>query len=154
VLNGKDSRIGNGAAIGLLIFAAIADGLSLIPFVGDLVGPAFWILASVYLWRKGCGLLNAKQLATRLISMVAEMIPVVQEFPLIMAGVVAVIVFIRLEDKARAALGGDSEPAATQGPLNQEGVRLPAPEDAPAPLNVDGVRIPSLPPSEDRPLAA
>lgn len=94
-----NARIGIPAGIFWLISATVADLLSLIPFVGDIVGPLFWICFSIYLWKIGCGFLNARRLATEIISAVGEMIPVVQEFPLILVGTILVILMIVFEDK-------------------------------------------------------
>jgi hypothetical protein len=118
----------------------LADLLSLIPFVGDISGPVFWVCASVYLWKIGCGFVNAKRLATGAISTIAEMIPAIQAFPMTLAGIIIVIVMVRTEDK----LGMSKTISAMNGhasrPLNQDGIRLPA--QAMQPANVDGVRAP------------
>ena len=132
-------RMGTAGIVFWIAFAALADLLSLIPFVGDFVGPIFWVCASIYLWKVGCGLLNARRLATSLISMIAEMIPGVQEFPLILAGIIAIIIMVRVEDKTGISVpgiggkktgstlvqNGVNPPRIQQSPLNQGGVRAP-----------------------------
>ncbi len=135
---GKKHKLGNIATIILFIAACIADALSLIPFVGDLVGPIFWILASIYFWKSGMGLMNPRRLITSAISTVAELIPVVQEFPTIIAGMIIIIVLTRIEDKTGisvTSVAGGGKPY-----LNSGGVRLPPPK---VPLNQGSVRPPS-----------
>lgn len=133
-------RIGTAGIVFWVALAALADLFSLIPFVGDIVGPIFWICASIYLWKVGCGLLNARRLATSLISMVAEMIPIVQEFPLILAGMIAVIVMVRAEDKTGISVPGIGG-KKTGSSLVQNGVNPPHQQQIP--LNQGGVRAPS-----------
>ncbi len=143
----KKNRIGIVAIVLLVISALIADLLSLIPFVGDLVGPVFWILASVYFWKAGLGLLNTRRLAVSVISMVAELIPGVQEFPATIAGVIAIIVMTRVEDKTGISLNplqkkpGVTSPRNQITPLNLGGVRQPRNSNL-RPSNVSGVRLP------------
>ncbi len=132
-------RIGAVGIVFLVALATLADLFSLIPFVGDIVGPIFWICASVYLWKIGCGLLNARRLATSLISMVAEMIPIVQELPLILAGMIAVIVMVRMEDKTGISIPGIGDKKSGSH-LVQNGVNPPHQQQIP--LNQDGVRAP------------
>lgn len=135
----KKSRIGLIAIVILVVAALIADLLSLIPFVGDIVGPLFWIGASIYFWQSGLGLVNGRRLATSIISMVAEMIPAIQELPLILAGIIAIIVMVRIEDKTGISL---TPHIAGKGgmPLVQNGLRSPA--GTPPPLNQGGIRAP------------
>ncbi len=92
-------RIGISAGIFWLVLAFFFDLFSLVPFVGGVVGPFFWICFSIYLWKIGCGFLSARRLAIEVVSAVGEMIPVVQELPLILAGVLVVILMIVFEDK-------------------------------------------------------
>ena len=134
----KKKRIGNIASAVLIIAALIADLFSLIPFVGDFVGPIFWIGASVYFWKSGLGLVNGRRLATSVISMVAELIPGVQEFPTIVAGMIIIVAMTRVEDKTGISLnpakGGKLGPKA-----NIAGTRMPPPQ---MPLNQGGIRPP------------
>lgn len=110
-------------AIAWIILAIIADVLSLIPLVGIVTGPLFWILFSWYLWKVGCGLVNGKQLATSILSTVGEIIPAIQALPLATVGAIIVILFVYFEDKT-----GISVPLKASGPkANVAGVRQPPP---------------------------
>lgn len=149
--SGIQYRLG-GSSIAFLVFIAIAaDLITLIPGAGTLgVAPIFWIIVSVFLYFKGFGIINARRLATSITSMVVEMVPVIQELPLLTAGVLTLIMFTRLEDK----MGRKTAPTESPGPqpLNQGGVRLPEiPQEEEAagqqpsarqPLNIDGMRKP------------
>ena len=133
-----NARISNKAVASLLGIATVADLVTLIPVAGDFVGPIFWVCVAIYLWKKGCGLVNVRRLVTELISMVGEMIPVVQEFPLIIAGTALVMVLIRFEDKTginphknmagksggKMSIDGRRE-APPRIPVNQGNVRPP-----------------------------
>lgn len=132
-------RLGWGSIVILLGAAGIGDLLSLIPFVGDFVGPVFWVIVAIYLYTRGFGLLNPGRLAAELISLAAKMIPIIQEFPELLAGMAAVIILSRFEDRTgmKVPLSGSS----STNPLNSGGARLPA--GAPVPLNSEGVRLPS-----------
>ncbi len=134
-------RIGNVAIVILVGLAGLADLLSLIPLVGDITGPLFWILASAYLWKAGCGLVNGRRLGTELISMIAEMIPVVQEFPLTLAGIIVVIAMVRTEDRAAMKVSSGKSNEQTEAQLNQAGIRLPT--SSAEPLNEAGIRAPN-----------
>ncbi len=92
------SKVGDLITV-LVPTALIADALSLIPFVGNVVAPAFWVFASLYIWGKGFGLMNLKRLVPALISVIAEFVPVVQEFPTIITAVVVIIVSVSIEEK-------------------------------------------------------
>ncbi len=140
---GTNYRLKNTAVVGLLFFATVADIVTLIPIAGDIVAPVFWVLVSIYLYFKGHGILNARRLATSLISMATELIPVIQEFPLLIVGIAVVIVLSRLEDKTgiKASVPGNA-------PLNQGGIRRADTESVNhaagrQPLNVGGVRQPT-----------
>jgi len=145
-------RLGWGAIIVLMFAAGLADLASLIPFVGSFVSPVYWILVAIFLYMKGFGLMNPGRLATQIVGLVAEMIPVVQAFPAFLIATAALIILTRVEDKTgiQAPLqGGAASGKPTLGgkpggpmPLNQGGVRAPGGQQA-APLNSDGVRYPS-----------
>ncbi len=124
-------RIGILAIIVLVVLAGIFDLLTLIPFVGDFLGWFFWVLASIYFWKIGMGLINGKRLATMAISIIIELIPAVQWLPGILAGIIAIIVMTRIEDKTGISLNplqkkpGITAPRIQNVPLNQNGQRLP-----------------------------
>ena len=102
------------------------DLISLIPIAGDVVGPVFWGGVMVYLWNKGYGLMNGRRLAASGISMVAELIPGIQELPAITAGILIVIFMLKAEEKTgisvRSVTGG--KPTAA---LNYNGTRAAPP---------------------------
>ncbi len=128
-------RLGTLSIVALIVAAIVADAITLIPFAGDFIGPAYWVIVSIFLYTNGFGILNARRLSTSVISMVAELIPAVQELPLILAGTIAVIIFSRIEDKLGIkvpTLGGQATGNTVKGvapgqmPLNVDGVRRPA----------------------------
>jgi len=149
-------RIGMFAIVVLIFCASVADLLTLIPFVGTFIGPFYWISVSIFLYTKGFGILNLRRFATSAISMIGEMVPVIQSLPLIIAGTLAVIIMSRIEDKK----GIKMLPSPNKQSLNQEGIRQPsigptedenldenqveeAPQKAPRqPLNIGGTRRP------------
>lgn len=120
-----------GMSILLMGFATICDFFSLIPLVGDAVAPIFWVIVGIYFWSKGMGILNGRKLAVTAISFVAEMIPWVQELPMLLAGITAMLFIIRIEDKTGKSLikpmsKGITPPRLTRNPFNgQEGIRPP-----------------------------
>ncbi len=123
LIDGANSRIGNGMAACLLLVALIADAFTLIPVVGDFIGPIFWVCMSVFLWAKGFGFLRLGRIVTEAISTVAEMIPVIQELPTIVVGMIIIIVLIRIEDKTGKSL---LKPMSKgKMPLNVNGMRRP-----------------------------
>ena len=136
---GKKHKIGNIAAFIFIAIAGIFDLFTLIPVIGDFLGPIFWVGASLYFWKSGLGFVNGRRLATSAISMIAEMIPGVQELPAILAGIVIVITMTRFEEKT-----GISVSSITGGKvgtkMNIGGTRMPTPR---TPLNQGNVRSPS-----------
>ncbi len=134
----QKSLIGNKAAVLLIVSAVIADLLTLIPLVGVLAGPIYWILINIYFLKAGFGLMSGKRLATSGISAVAEIVPVIQELPTITVGMIIIIITTRLQEKTGISLG--SIPG--KGPhLNSGGVRMPAQKQQP--LNQAGIRPPN-----------
>ncbi len=124
-------RISGGMSAILILLAGLADLLTLVPFVGDVVGPLFWILASVYFWKAGLGLVNGRRLATTIVSTVIELVPGAQAFPAILGGIIAVIAMVRIEDKTGISLTppkkvGVTPPRNVRVPVNSTpGVRPP-----------------------------
>ncbi len=123
-------RVSMPMSVLLMGFATVCDLLSLIPFVGDAVGPIFWIIVGIYFWTKGMGILNGRKLAVAVISFVAELIPVVQELPMLLAGIIAMLFIIRVEDKTGKSFvkpmsKGITPPKLKRNPFNNDGVRLP-----------------------------
>lgn len=117
--NGKKHRIGIIAIVVLLATALIADLLCLIPIVGDILGPIYWIIASVYFWRAGIGF-NAPRVAASVISTVAELIPGIQELPSIIVCMLVIVVMTRVEDKTGISLqNGLAGALSANSPVNQ-----------------------------------
>ncbi|MFA6601428.1 MAG: EI24 domain-containing protein [Candidatus Paceibacterota bacterium] len=152
LLSGAGSRINNTSVAILILLALFADALSLIPFVGNFVGPIFWVCASLYFWKKGCGFLKPGRLVTGAVSMIAELIPLIQELPTIVVAMAIMLGSIRLEDKTGISLSNPGHKTARK-PLYQDGRRLPQDSKAELlgngrnpnfqPLNIDGVRPPT-----------
>jgi hypothetical protein len=141
LLSSKNSRIGNGMAFLILIIAGITEVLTLLPFVGDLIAPIFWIAFALYLWKAGCGFLKLQRLAPEIVSFACEMIPGLQELPTIILATILIILTVRLEDRTGRSI---LKPLASgKGPLNQNGVRRPINTPFNRPLNEDGVRQPT-----------
>ena len=115
----------------LIGVAGLFDAASLIPFVGTVMGPIFWVISGVYLWTKGVGLFGGKKIAISAISFVAELVPLVQELPMLVAGIIGVLLVIRIEDKTGMSIvkpmkAGVTLPRYKRVPLNgQKGLRLP-----------------------------
>lgn len=129
----KKYRIGFGMVFILIMMAGVADIVSLIPFVGTLVGPTFWVVMSWYLWKTGHGLLNWKTIIPEGISVVAEIIPVIQELPTIIVATIVIVVISRVEDKTGISLAN---------PLSKgQKVRLPS---RTPPFNEGGIRKPMV----------
>lgn len=124
-------RISIPISIVIMAFATVCDLLSLIPLVGDIVSPIFWGIMAAYFWTKGMGFLNGRRFAVAAVSFVAEMIPAVQELPFILAGAIAVLFMIRVEDKTGISLVKPMSKGVTparleKNPFNgQKGTRLP-----------------------------
>ncbi len=114
-----------------MVIATVGDLISLIPGGGDIVSPIFWGLMALYFWKKGMGLFNGRRFAAAAISFVAELIPAVQELPLLLAGIIAVLFIIRIEDKTGKSIikplsKGVTPPRIERNPFNgQPGVRPP-----------------------------
>ncbi|MDQ2933197.1 MAG: hypothetical protein M3Q80_02345, partial [bacterium] len=88
----KKHKLGFIAFIVLFIIAVLADALTFIPFVGIIVGPMFWAGATLYFWKAGMGLMNWGRVVTSIISTITELIPFLQEFPLITVGVIVIFI--------------------------------------------------------------
>ena len=136
--SGKKNRISNKAATLLIGSAIIADALTLIPIVGVVVGPVYWILMNIYSIKSGLGIISGKRLAAGGVSAIAEVIPLVQELPTITLAMVVIVVTTRIEDKTGISVG-----SARGGPhLNSGGVRMPVRKQQP--VNIQpGVRPPN-----------
>lgn len=131
--NGKKYKISLLASIVLIALAVIADLASLIPLVGTVVGPVFWFVAGIYFWSIGMGIINSKRLTTGAISIVAELIPVIQSLPTITVGIIAIIIMTRIEEKTGISVTsltkrtpGVTPPRLGRQALNtQQGIRYP-----------------------------
>lgn len=98
------NKISLKAGIILLIIAIIADAFTLIPFVGALVGPMFWVGATFYFWKVGLGFVNWGRISTSVISTLGELTPAVQFLPFITVGVIAVLILDRIQAKTGISL--------------------------------------------------
>jgi hypothetical protein len=111
--------------------AIIIDLLTIIPIVGDIAGPAYWLIFGFYLYKTKHGLVNWKTLAPEIISVAGEMIPVAQALPSILAATIVIFVVSRSEDKTGISI---------LAPLSK-GQKVRLPNKIP-PLNQGGVRSP------------
>lgn len=132
--NNKKYRIGTVAVMILISIAAIADLITLIPGLGNIIGWIFWFGVACYLWKSGHGWINWRILAPEIISLAAEFLPGIQALPTILASIIAIIVLSRLQDKTGVSL------MPTGKSLNTEGVRRPT--GTTKPLNSGGMRLP------------
>jgi hypothetical protein len=121
----------------LLFLASVADLLSLIPFVGAVSSPIFWAYAGYYFWKKGMGFINGKRIATGVLSIVAEAIPVLQALPFAIAGIAIIFLITKIEEKTGISI---APVVGGKKPLNAEGMRRAVAK--PSPLNQNGVRMP------------
>lgn len=114
----------------LIFLAFVADVLTLIPLAGDFVGWIFWAIMAIIFWKLGLGLVNWRRFVPALISTVAELFPAVQELPTIIAGMVAILILSRIEDKTGLKVfpskskPGVTPPRVKRVPPNQNGVRI------------------------------
>lgn len=137
----KKYHISNVIAIILAIFALVADVFTIIPFVGDFVGPIFWLLASFYFWKNGMGFINGKRGITTVISTIAELIPGIQELPTIFVGMLIIIGTSRLEDKTGISVSAITSKKPGTGVKINVGGRREAPQKIPQ--NQSGLRPPN-----------
>jgi hypothetical protein len=79
--------------------ALFSDILTLIPIVGDIVGPVFWTSIAYYFWKKGLGLFNWRRFVPEIISFIAELIPGVQELPSMFLGMIIIALLTKIEQK-------------------------------------------------------
>ncbi len=129
----RESKISNLVAVILVFLAIIADLLSLIPFVGTVIGPIFWFAMGLYFWNIGMGIINGKRLATGAISIIGEIIPIIQSLPTITVGIIAIIIMTRIEEKTGVSVSslnkrtpGVTPPRLKPPKLNaQQGIRYP-----------------------------
>lgn len=125
----KDETKKNGVAWGmfmiLIIIAILADGLTLIPIVGSIVGPAYWVIFSWYLKRKGYGIFNLKTLVPEGFSILIEILPALQALPTISLMTAIILALTKVEDKVSISRIPHIRFPKKSGPLNQSGVRLP-----------------------------
>jgi hypothetical protein len=132
-------RIGIIAIAVLLTSAAIADLITLIPLAGDIVAPIYWAIAAIYFWSAGLGLINWRRLVPICIALVAKLIPAIQEFPETIAGVIAIIIISRFEDKTGKSVFKVLDAKAKTDALNAKGKRVPPRIQ---PLNDNEARLP------------
>ncbi|MES2471028.1 MAG: hypothetical protein V4526_02240 [Patescibacteria group bacterium] len=130
-------RLGILAILALLASAGVADLATLIPLVGTFVGPIYWFIIGLYLWKKGFGLLNWRRIVPGLTSTTAELIPAIQALPTITVGIAIIIIFSRFEDKTGIKVIPQVKLIPTRPPVIK---------NRPSPLNQNQVRQPGTPP--------
>ncbi len=131
--NKIEHKISTLAGIILVFLAILADILSLVPLAGTIVGPIFWLVVGLYFWNIGMGVINGKRLATGAISIVAEIIPVIQSLPTITVAIIVIIIMTRIEEKTGISVSsltkrtpGVTPPRLKPPRLNAEqGIRYP-----------------------------
>ena len=128
------NEITNKTWFGLSILALFSDLLTLIPIVGDVVGPVFWISIGYYFWKKGLGLFNWRRFVPEIISFIAELIPGVQELPSMFLGMIIIALLTKIEQKTginpiNLVKGKITPPRIVIKPLNSGGVRQPKSSD-------------------------
>ncbi len=131
--NRPTHKIGTLTAFILIFIAILVDLLSLIPLLGSILGPGFWICINIYFWYVGLGIVNTRRLASGIISTLIELIPVLQWLPSVTVGMILVIIMIRLEEKTGISVTslttrtpGTTPPRLRPPKLNaQQGIRYP-----------------------------
>ncbi len=120
-------RIGTLAILILFFVASLFDILTIIPGIGTFTGWMFWTGAGIYFWIAGLGIVNWRIALPGLVSLVAEFFPVIQTFPTILGGVLAIIIISRVEDKSKISIFPKAKPGVRSPPkivqLNQNGRR-------------------------------
>lgn len=129
----KERKFSTTAFVLLVILALMFDLAGLIPGVETITAPIFWGIAGAYMWYKGMGLWSGRLLATELISLGTSIIPGIQALPGLTAGITAVFLLTRVEEKSglnisSAVSGKGIKKPLGRNPLNHNGVRLPRPE--------------------------
>lgn len=112
------------------ILGGLADIVTLIPFVGAIVSPVYFVIFGFYLWKSGHGLVNWKNLVSGGISVAGEMLPFIQAFPTITLATAVIFGISRTEDKTGLSLTphkkhGVTPPRSPREPANKDGVRPP-----------------------------
>lgn len=124
-------RLGWISIIAMLSVGLISDIATIIPFVGDVVGPLFWIFMSGFLYFKKHGLMSWRTFLPSITSLVIEVIPVLQEIPTFTLAVAIIATLSRLEDSLGINVSGVASvmkgniSGLRKAPLNQGGVRRP-----------------------------
>ncbi len=128
------NEITNKTWVGLSFLALFNDLLTLIPIVGDVVGPVFWVGIGYYFWKKGLGIFNWRRFVPEIISFIAELIPGVQELPSMFLGMIIIALLTKIEQKTginpiNLVKGKITPPRIVRKPLNSGGVRQPKSSD-------------------------
>ncbi len=92
-------RVSTGLGVILIILAGVADLATFIPVVGNFLGFLFWAVMAVVFWKLGLGFINYRRFVPMLISTATEIFPVVSFLPTIIAGMFAILILSRIEDK-------------------------------------------------------
>ncbi len=129
----KKGDLGTKESIFLILLALVADLSTLIPLVGDFVGPLFWTFITVYFWKKGMGIINWRRFAPSIVSFIAELIPIIQSLPSIVVCMVIIVFLTKIEKKTGISVTNI---------VNKK--IIPKRPIARIPLNIDGSRPPRL----------
>ncbi len=124
-------RVGMASSIVFIVIAAFFDLLSVIPLIGGAFGFIFWVIFGIFLYTKGIKMWDGKKMAVSAISFLAELFPFVQTLPTLIAGSIAILLMIRIEDKIGVSISnplrkGTTPPRIQRIPVNSEpGIRRP-----------------------------
>ncbi len=94
-----NDRLSKMAIGGLVTVAVIMDLLNWIPAIGSIVTAIGWVALNVFFYLKGISVFSGKKLATNLASITIGLIPVLEVLPETTVGIIAIIMFVKAEDK-------------------------------------------------------
>jgi len=143
----KKGHLESGTTRVLILWAAITDLLTLIPVVGDIADPFYWRYANKRIEKDGVKM-SSKAIRIRVTALIIKLIPVLQELPATIVGIIIVIMTIKAEEKLHIPV---SKLAGASAPLNNGGRREPsvgswtsgAQGADSQPYNFDGTRQPT-----------
>jgi len=95
----KKQRIENVPAVFLVIGAIVVDLFNWIPGVGSVVTAIAWFIFNLYFYFKGISIFSGKKLAANLGAIIVGLIPFLDVLPETLVGMIAIIMYVRAEDK-------------------------------------------------------
>ena len=121
-------RISMAMSVILIAIAGIFDLTTAIPFIGSFMGPLFWVIAGIYFWVKGMGIVNGKRLVVSGTSFILELFPGIQIAPTLIGGIIIILLITRIEDKTGLSIvkplkKGVTPPKVQRIPVNTTGGR-------------------------------